>query len=110
MPAISPRLEARIAGFLYLLVILLGGFAEVGVREGLVTTGDPAAAAGAIMAHEHFFRLGFAAEMMTNVIALPLTLILYRLLARARRPRTVQFPHERRADPAGSAPSRKLAC
>jgi hypothetical protein len=35
------------------------------------------------MAHEHFFRLGFAAEMITNVIAIPLTLILYRLLAPA---------------------------
>jgi hypothetical protein len=32
-----PRLEARIAGFLYLLVIILGGFAEIGVRQGLVT-------------------------------------------------------------------------
>ena len=26
-----PRREARIAGFLYLLVIILGGFAEIGV-------------------------------------------------------------------------------
>lgn len=84
-PAISPRLEARVAGLLYLLVILLGGFAEIGVRQGLVTVGDPAATARAIMAHEHFFRLGFAAEMMTNVIAIPLTLILYHLLAPAGR-------------------------
>jgi uncharacterized protein DUF4386 len=83
MSAISPRLEARIAGVLYLLVILLGGFAEVGVRQGMVTAGDPAATAHAIMAHEEFFRLGFAAEMMTNVIAIPLTLILYRLLVPA---------------------------
>ncbi|MGH7023659.1 MAG: DUF4386 domain-containing protein [Caulobacteraceae bacterium] len=79
----SPRLEARVAGFLYLVVIVLGGFAEVGVREGLVVPGDPAATAGAIMAHQGLFRLGFAAEMMTNVIAIPLTLILYRLLAPA---------------------------
>ena len=55
--AISPRFEARIAGFLYLLVSLLGGFAEVGVRQGLVTAGDPAATARAIMAHEHLLRL-----------------------------------------------------
>jgi len=84
-PTISPRLEARVAGFLYLLVILLGGFAEVGVREGLVTTGDPAATARAILAHQDIFRLGFAAEMMTNVIAVPLTLIFYHLLAPAGR-------------------------
>ena len=34
----SPRLEARVAGFLYLLIIILGGFAEIGVRQGLVVT------------------------------------------------------------------------
>jgi hypothetical protein len=76
-----PRLEARIAGFGYLLVILLGGFAEIGVRQGLVTAGDPAATAQAIIAHQSLFRWGFAAEMMTNVIAIPVTLILWRLLA-----------------------------
>jgi uncharacterized protein DUF4386 len=79
--AISPRLEARAAGLLYLLVILLGGFAEIGVRQGMVTEGDPAATARTILAHASLFRLGFAAEMMTNVIAVPLTLIFYRLLA-----------------------------
>jgi hypothetical protein len=82
---LSPRLEARIAGVLYLLVILLGGFAEVGVRQGLVIVGDPAATAQAIVAHSTLFRLGFAAEMATNVIAVPLTLIFYRLLAPAAR-------------------------
>jgi Domain of unknown function (DUF4386) len=79
--AVSPRLEARIAGALYLLVILLGGFAEIGVRQGLVIDGDPAATAHAIMTHASLFRLGFAAEMMTNLVAVPLTLIFYRLLA-----------------------------
>jgi hypothetical protein len=79
----SPRLEARVAGLLYLLVIVLGGFAEVGVRQGLVVDGDPTATARAIVAHQGLFRLGFAAEMMTNVIAIPLTLIVYRLLAPA---------------------------
>lgn len=82
---ISPRLEARIAGLLYLLVILLGGFAEVGVRQALVVAGDPAATAQAILAHQPLFRLGFAAEMMTNLIAVPLTLIVYRLLSPVSR-------------------------
>jgi hypothetical protein len=79
--AFSIRQQARIAGVLYLLVILLGGFAEIGVRQGLVVSGDPMATAAAIRSHEVLFRLGFAAEMMTNVIAVPVTLILYRLLA-----------------------------
>ena len=77
----SPRLEARLAGLLYLFIIILGSFAEIGVRQGLVTADDPAATARAIMAHQGLFRQGFAAEMMTNVIAIPVTLILYRLLA-----------------------------
>lgn len=49
LPATSPRLEARIAGLLYLLVIVLGAFAEIAVRQGLVAEGDPAATAHAIM-------------------------------------------------------------
>ncbi|QUD90115.1 DUF4386 domain-containing protein [Phenylobacterium montanum] len=76
-----PRLEARIAGLLYIAIIILGGWAEVGVRQGLVVIGDPAATARAIMAHESLFRLGFTAEMITNLIAIPVSLILYRLLA-----------------------------
>ena len=75
------RGQARIAGVLYLVVILLGAFAEIGVRQGLVVSGDAVATAAAIRAHEAFFRLGFAAEMMTNVLAIPVTLIMYRLLA-----------------------------
>lgn len=82
---LSIRNEARIAGLLYVLVILLGAFAEVGARQGLIVTGDPAATALAIKAHEGFFRLGFGAEMLTNVIAVPVTLILYKLLTPAGR-------------------------
>lgn len=81
LPISSPRLEARIAGALYVSVIVLGAWAELGVREGLVISGDPAATARAILGHQTLFRWGFAAEMMTNVIAIPVTLILYRLLA-----------------------------
>jgi Domain of unknown function (DUF4386) len=82
-PAITVRQQARIAGFLYLLVIVLGGFAEIGVRQGLVVPGDPAATAHAIQTHEGLFRLGFAAEMMTNVLAVPSSLIFYRLFGPA---------------------------
>jgi len=76
----SPRREARIAGALYLLIILLGVFAELGVREGLVRPGDFLATAQAIRGHELLFRLGFASEMAVNLLAIPVTLIVYRLL------------------------------
>jgi len=78
-------MEAHIAGALYVLVVLLGGFAEIAVRQGLVTPDNPGATARAIMTHQGLFRLGFAAEMLTNVIAIPLTLIFYRILAPAGR-------------------------
>ena len=75
------RSQARLAGLLYIVVIVLGAFAEIGVRQGLVLPGNAAATAIAIQTHQGLFRLGFAAEMMTNVIAVPVTLIMYRLLA-----------------------------
>ena len=77
----SPSRQARIAGALYVAIILLGLFAEVWVREGLVRPGDPAGTASAILGHDLLFRLGFAAEATVNLIAIPVTLIVYRLLA-----------------------------
>ena len=79
--AMSPKLQARLAGLLYVLVIILGGYGELAGRQGLLVAGNPVATAQAIMAHHSAFRLGFAAEMMTNVLAIPATLIIYRLLA-----------------------------
>jgi hypothetical protein len=40
--AALPRRSARIAGVLYLIVIVAGGFAEIGVRSRLVVSGNPA--------------------------------------------------------------------
>jgi hypothetical protein len=82
----SANVQARIAGALYILVILLAGFAEVAVRQGLVAPGNVAATAHNIIAHESLFRLGFAAEAITNLIAIPVTLIVYWLLAPVSRP------------------------
>ncbi len=76
----SPRLEARIAGGLYVLVIILGAYAELVGRQGVIVDGDPAATLRAIGAHQGSYRLGFMAEMITNVLAIPTTLILWRLL------------------------------
>ena len=76
----SPRLEARVAGVLYVLVIVLGAYAELVGRQGLTVAGDPAATLRAIGVHQGTYRLGFMAEMITNVLAIPVTLILWRLL------------------------------
>ncbi|MFZ0590327.1 MAG: DUF4386 domain-containing protein [Bryobacteraceae bacterium] len=75
----SPKLKARIAGLLYLTVIVFGAFAELGVRARLVAPGDPAVTAQNIMAHQTLYRLGFAAEVFYLACNVPLTVIFYGL-------------------------------
>jgi hypothetical protein len=75
----SPRLYARIAGFLYLIVIVGGAFAELFVRGRLVVHGDAAATAHNILAHQLLYRLGFAVELFYCVCNVPITVIFYNL-------------------------------
>ena len=75
----SPRLKARIAGFLYLIVIVGGIFAEMFVRGRLVVHGDAAATAHNILMHDLLYRLGFAAEIFYCACNVPLILIFYDL-------------------------------
>ncbi len=75
----SPRLYARIAGFLYLIVIVGGIFAEIVVRGQLVVRGDAAATAHNIMTHQMLFRLGFAVELFYCMCNLPMAVIFYNL-------------------------------
>ncbi|HEV2364364.1 MAG TPA: DUF4386 domain-containing protein [Caulobacteraceae bacterium] len=81
LPFASPRRAARLAGALYVLIIILGAFAELVGRQSFVSAHDAAATARAILMREGVYRWGFAAEMATNVIAVPASLILWRLLA-----------------------------
>jgi hypothetical protein len=76
---LSPRTKARIAGILYLIVIVGGIFAEVVVRGRLVVSGDAVATAHNIVAHTLLYRLGFAVEVFYLLCNVPLTFILYDL-------------------------------
>ncbi|HEX9786794.1 MAG TPA: DUF4386 domain-containing protein, partial [Candidatus Binatia bacterium] len=76
----SPRLKARIAGGLYLIVIVAGIFAEVFVRGALIVPGDAAATASNILASEPLFRLGFAADLVAVAAYIGVTALLYELL------------------------------
>lgn len=75
----SPKLTARIAGFLYLVVIVFGAFAELGVRARLVVPGDPALTAQNIVAHLILYRIGLAAEAFYLACNVPLIVLLYGL-------------------------------
>jgi Domain of unknown function (DUF4386) len=82
----KPQRDARIAGFLYLIVIVGGAFAEAFVRGRLVVVGDAMTTAQHIQAHQALYRWGFIVELFYCLCNLPLILILYRLL------RVVNYP------------------
>jgi hypothetical protein len=68
---------ARAAGFLYLITIITGGFAEAFVREGLTVYGDAAATAQNILASEQMYRFGFVADLVCLICGTGLSFILY---------------------------------
>lgn len=75
----SPQPQARIAGALYLIVIVGGAFAELFVRGRLVVHGDAAATAHNIMTHQLLYRMGFAVEVFYLACNVPLAIIFYNL-------------------------------
>src|SRR5919109_1131615 len=79
MPGTAPRHLARIAGVLYLINIVLGGFAIGVVPAMLVVSGDAAATAHNIQTHELLYRLGLVAHIVVTVTNVPLALIFYEL-------------------------------
>ncbi|HCY75440.1 MAG TPA: DUF4386 domain-containing protein [Ignavibacteriales bacterium] len=76
---------ARVAGFLYLIIILAGGFAEAYVREGLTVTGNAAATAQNILASEQLYRFGFVADLVVLIAGTILSLIFYILFKAVNR-------------------------
>jgi hypothetical protein len=75
----GPRQLARIAGALYLINIVPGGFAIGIVPAMLVVSGDAAATAHNIQTHELLYRLGLVAHVVVTVTNVPLALIFYEL-------------------------------
>lgn len=71
---------SRIAGVLYLLVIVFGAFAEVGVRASLIVPGDAAETATRIMASGSLLRIGFMSDLIMMTCYFLLAFTLYILL------------------------------
>ena len=75
----SPRRLARIAGALY-LVVIVGGFFAIGYVPGaIVVSGDPAATAHNISTHETLYRWGLVAHLIVLLCNVPLAVIFYEL-------------------------------
>jgi hypothetical protein len=77
--AASARLNARLAGILYLVVILGGTFAPFVVAPSSLSA-DPAAITARIMQSQSAYRLGGVAEVVVLACDIALAVIFYRLL------------------------------
>lgn len=76
----SPKRLARIAGLLYLVVGILGGFAFAGVYTAMYAPGDPATTASNLVADAWLVRFGVAADLIQVVFWVFLSLTLFTLL------------------------------
>ncbi|OGA45868.1 MAG: hypothetical protein A3G24_18455 [Betaproteobacteria bacterium RIFCSPLOWO2_12_FULL_62_13] len=76
---------ARIAGVLFLLSIVAGGFGEAYVPSKLVVSGDAAATAANLRASDLLFRAGFASYLVEALCDIALSLVMYILLRPVHR-------------------------
>jgi hypothetical protein len=71
---------ARIAGVLFLISMVAGGFGEAYVPSKLIVSGDAAATAANLRNFDFLYRLGFASFLIESLCDTALALILYVLL------------------------------
>jgi hypothetical protein len=76
----APKRLARIAGVLYLLVGIFGGFAQFAVYPKVYVAGDAAATVGNILANPGLVRGGVVADLFQATIWIFVALTLHRLL------------------------------
>ena len=70
----------RFAGLLYVLISIPGIFALIYVPSKLIVHGNATATASNIAAHETLFRLGIAANLISQILFMGVALALYDLL------------------------------
>jgi hypothetical protein len=72
--------KARVAGLLYIVASAVGYLRLIYIDSALVVSGNAAATANNIAAHEALFRWGIVSYLVASVLFLFVTLALYRLL------------------------------
>ena len=77
--------QARLAGLLYLIIIVAGLGAELGLRAPLIDLGDAAGTTAAILAAPGQFRLAIAADLVMALCDAGLAILLF-LIFRAASP------------------------
>jgi hypothetical protein len=76
----SPKRLARIAGVLYLIVAIFGGFAFGYVLTRVYTPGDAPATAANVLANPGLVRVGVVADLFQATVFVFLAMVLYQLL------------------------------
>lgn len=71
---------ARVAGLLYLLVVITGFFTIMYVPGKLFVPGDATVVATNILAHQSLFRVDIAVELLSELLFIATVLMLYQLL------------------------------
>ena len=82
----SIQTYARIAGALFLVSIVAGGFGESYAPSQLIVSGNANATAQNLIAHDLLYRLGFLAYLTEAVCDVALTFLLYILLRPVHAP------------------------
>ena len=75
----STSKNARIAGFLYLLLVIVGPLRLMYIPSRLFVHGNASATAANIAAHETLFRLGIVGDLFCGTIVIFVALALHRL-------------------------------
>jgi len=72
---------ARLAGLLYLVVGISGGFSQLAVRGSILVSGDAAATADRIRQSSDLVRLGFVTDVVNITAFILVGLVLYAMLS-----------------------------
>ena len=80
----SNKKTARIAGVLYLLVGIFGGFAEGYLEPKMNVAGNAAATVGNVVANSGLVRIGVVADLLDATFFIILALVLYVLFKHVR--------------------------
>ncbi|HEX2990896.1 MAG TPA: DUF4386 domain-containing protein, partial [Anaerolineales bacterium] len=81
----SPRAYARAAGLLYLMVIVAGITAQIGIAGNIIVEGDAAATADRMLVKRDLYQLGFTIYLIEMTCQIAMTVLFYILLRPVNR-------------------------